>query len=820
MQFSSRKLVLGFALMLGSVPGAWCRPPAGDLHGSVTDENGVPVGGAEITLQAVEGQGQATLSLTTVSDKLGHFSMENLAPGEYRITVRKTGFFVLADQAVMVQAGANEAGFTLYHEQEVHEKVEVVANPNQVEPSETAQRWTLVAHEIRDIPVPNTHLLESSLVTMPEILRDNTGGLHVAGARAGDTQYLLDGFEIGDPASGELNARFNVDGIRLAEVQSARFDGGYAHAGAGVLSLDTISGDDRWRFGTTNFVPGVHVERGWHLGNWYPRFQFSGPLVKGKAWFSDTISLQHVLSIVKEQPPGADSSTQWAGQNLLRMQWNLRRRHIVSASYLYNRGSDTNLGLDALDPVSTTVDTERSRSFVSLRDQYWLREVLVTLGVAADGGVLDETPKGAEPYILMPTGSAGNFFERLHLRTRRAQAMGSVTTTERHWHGTHTAAAGFNVSGVALSQLATRGELQALRGDGTLARLSTFSGAPALRVSNTQAGGYLQDTWTAAKRLIVQAGARGDWDRLIRSGMVGPYVAVNILPRGSDAAKLSLGWSLTNAPLNLSLMAQAFDQAQVDTLFDASGQAAVAGPVTSTFALPARGLRQPRFAITSAGWQQKLGKRTLVGLDLLAREGRRGLVYETQTPGQPGGILLLTNHRRDRYRAGTLTVRHAFAERVEIFASYTRSRARSNEVINAFLGPLQFVPEQSGPLRWDAPNRLITWGWAQTHLWGLFVSYLFEYRSGFPFSSVDQYQQIVGAPNRQRFPDYASLNLGLEKRFGFRGYVWALRGVVVNATGRENPDSVVNNITAPNYLSFAGGQARAFTARLRFVGRK
>ncbi len=794
------------------------------MRGTVTDETSLPVAGAAITIEAVGGQASPAVRFTTLTDDLGRFTIENLAPGEYRITVRKAGFFVLAGRAVTIQAGANEAALTLNHEQEVHEKVEVVANPNQVEPEDTAQRSTLVAHEIRDIPVANSHMLINSLVTMPEILRDNAGGMHVAGARTGDTQYLLDGFEIGDAASGELDARFNVDGMRLVEAQSARFSGGYAHPGAGVLSLDTISGDDRWRFGTTNFVPGIRVERGWHFGNWYPRFQFSGPLVKGKAWFSDTISLQHSLGIVKEQPRGADSTTQWAGQNLLRVQWNLTPRHIVSVSYLYNRESDANWGLDAFDPVSTTIDVERSRSFVSLKDQYWLHDTLVTLGVAADGGVLDETPKGTAPYVLMPTGSAGNFFERLHLRTRRVQAVGSVTAAEHHWHGTHALAAGFNLSGLAVSQLAVRGELQAQRGDGTLARLSTFSGAPpeasGLRVSNTLVGSYLQDTWTPAKRLIIQAGVRGDWDRLIRRGMAGPHVAVNILPLGGDAAKLSLGWSLTNAPLNLSLVAQAFDQAQVDTLFDSSGQVAVAGPVTSAFALPPGGLRQPRFAITSAGWQQKIAKHTLVGLELLARNGRDALVYETQTPGQPGGVFLLTNHRRDRYRAATITVRHAFAERVEIFGSYTRSRARSNEVINAFLGPLQFVPEQSGPLRWDAPNRLITWGWAQTHLWGLFLSYLFEYRSGFPFSSVDQYQQIAGAPNRQRFPDYASLNLAAEKRFQFRGYYWAFRATVINVTGRENPDSVVSNITAPNYLTFAGGQGRAFTARLRFVGRK
>jgi len=31
---------------------------------------------------------------------------------------------------------------------------------------------------------------------------------------------------------------------------------------------------------------------------------------------------------------------------------------------------------------------------------------------------------------------------------------------------------------------------------------------------------------------------------------------------------------------------------------------------------------------------------------------------------------------------------------------------------------------------------------------------------------------------------------------------------------------VVNNVDAPNYGMFTGGQGRAFTARLRFVGRK
>jgi outer membrane receptor protein involved in Fe transport len=49
---------------------------------------------------------------------------------------------------------------------------------------------------------------------------------------------------------------------------------------------------------------------------------------------------------------------------------------------------------------------------------------------------------------------------------------------------------------------------------------------------------------------------------------------------------------------------------------------------------------------------------------------------------------------------------------------------------------------------------------------------------------------------------------------------WALRLSVINATAHKNFSSVINNVDAPTFLTFAGGQHRAFTARLRLVGRK
>jgi hypothetical protein len=78
----------------------------------------------------------------------------------------------------------------------------------------------------------------------------------------------------------------------------------------------------------------------------------------------------------------------------------------------------------------------------------------------------------------------------------------------------------------------------------------------------------------------------------------------------------------------------------------------------------------------------------------------------------------------------------------------------------------------------------------------------------------------VGAANSFRFPAYENLNVALERKFAFRGYLWAVRVQVVNAFDRQNPNVVVNNVDAPNFGTFEGGQGRAFTARVRFAGRK
>jgi len=782
------------------------------LQGSVADENGVPVSGAQITVKPEGGSAQYAYS-----DDTGHFEVVVPAPGKYLVSLSKPDYFRLTDQVVPLQEGNNEVSFTLSHEFEVHESVEVRSSTKQIEPLETEHQEAMDAQNIRDIPLDSTHDLTNYLTMIAGVTKDNSGGLHVAGGRSGDAEYLLDGFEIGDPASGQLSSRLDVDSVREVQVASGRYGAQYAHAAGGVMEVSTYVGDDRWRFGTTDFFPGVDLRQGIHLGNWYPRFNASGPVHKGRAWFSDGVSIQHSFYLVKGLPHNADTQQQWSGDNLFRVQVNLAPTNILQGNCLYNLASDSHIGLSLFTPLSTTVDLHAQRTFVSLKDQVFFGRNMFELGVATDEGTANSEPLGSLPYVVSPLTASGNYFQRLWQRNHRLQSIANLNLSSMRWHGTHEVKAGFNADGLAFSQSAVRDPVQTLRGDNTLLLYTTFSGKPYYRITNTQLGYYLQDSWRILRPLILTIGGRGDWDTLVGNTVLGPRLAANLMPFSDNRTKISAGWGIYYRPINMALWGAGLDQEREDILYDPTGTMPIFGPATTQFTLPSGGLRQPRFNTTSVEWEQKLGSNTFAGVTLLRRVEADGFTYEDIQPALLGGVFLFEDHRGDRYRSGEVWARRVFKNRAEIYGDYIRSRARSNEALDYSLVNPYFVPQAAGPLLWDTPNRFISWGKTPIRLWSLFLSYRMEYRSGYPFDDENEQGQLLGTPGQYRFPCYFDLDVGVEKSFGFRGQVWALRVSAINVTDHNNPD-VVNTVVTP--FVFAGGQGRALTARLRLVGRK
>ena len=200
-------------------------------------------------------------------------------------------------------------------------------------------------------------------------------------------------------------------------------------------------------------------------------------------------------------------------------------------------------------------------------------------------------------------------------------------------------------------------------------------------------------------------------------------------------------------------------------------------------------------------------------------------VYANQNgSGALSGNYVLTNNRQDHYYAAEIDARKTFSGNYALFASYTRSSATTNSAIDYVPTVSLLGPQQKGPLFWDVPNRVISWGWLpawapwlpSVHRNWDFV-YTFDWNTGFPFDSIDANNQIVGPAGSQRFPDYVDFSPGLEWRFHFHGKYFGLRGLVENITDRADPYIVYNNVDSPQYLTFSQPLGRAFTTRIRLI---
>ncbi len=800
----------GLLLLLLS-PVAWAQ--SSSLQLTVTDENASAVSGAIVQLQ-----GQAIARCIT--DQAGRCSLRSPA-GSYTLTIRKDGFYTYTNDDLRISE-VGQLDVALAHVQEVKESVNVVASTPQIDPAQVANTQSLGTQEIIDIPYPTTRDIRQALPLIPGVVRDLSGRTHVSGGSSYQTLDTLDGFNISHPVTGTLDLRFSSDAVRAINVQQSRYSTQFGQASAGVIGFETGIGDDHLRFSATNFIPSVSTKKGINFDKWTPRATLSGPIVKGKAWYLLAPDTEYDNNIITDLPSGADNNPLWRVSNLAKLQVNLSQRNILSGSFLLNHLHSDYEGLSLFRPKETTLIDVHGAQLATIKDQYYFSDgMLLEAGAAVNQYSDRSTPLGTMQYVLTPGPAQGNYFESTRGNARRVEGIANLYLPPLRLAGQHEIQLGIQADRIDDTQHIQRRPIDILRQDGTLYGRIVFSGPPGFSQNNLELGAYLEDRWSPLERLLLQPGIRFERDRIVGRLVAAPRLGVTYQLSARGDTKLSAGVGIFHDPTNLEIVTRPLQGSDLRYVYDASGTTVAGPPLPTSFSLNPDTLQVPRFLNWSLGLERRLGDATFLHAEYMRRSGSRGFGYTNRSSNPLVGDYLLTNTRRDRYRALQISLRHQLHEKHEVLVAYTRSRARSNEVVDFTLDNPTFSQQAVGVLPWDSPNKLISWGFLPfpfTKKWD--IAYSSDWHTGLPFSVVNQQQQLVGAPNSRRFPDYFSLNLFLERRLSLASYNLALRFGFEDITGRRNPFAVNNNIDSPNFLQFEGTNGRAFTGRIRFLGRK
>jgi Carboxypeptidase regulatory-like domain len=839
------------------------NPATQKLTVTVTDENGLAVASARVLLLAPP----PALPLRCGTDFAGRCEFTELSSGNYELHVEKIGFYAAVQPGVQVGITAN-VDVTLSHQQEAREVVNVLESAPAIDPAQISSKEELTGSELIDIPYPGDHDYHNTLNFIPGVTPDNFGQLHVAGAENYQTLVLLDGFNVSQPTNGQLAVRTSIDSFRSLEVETSREPAEFGKGSGGILTLNTAMGRDRYRFTSTDFIPGLGITKSQLDGSWTPIDTFSGPIIKGKMWFIDALDGEFDDNVDTQLRPLPDRDYVWRVDNLAKVQANLTARNIVTASFLSNYYHDEYAGLGFLTPQPATPVEVETAYFGSLKDQYYFRNgALLETGFGVDQYNTSLTPRGDSPYIELFFAAAGNYYLHEDALARRVQGFSNLYVPPQQWHGRHDIKVGIDVDRLNYDAEFLRQPISfepqgpAPAGQQTVpcptdangvpvvpavncTRYSVFSGGNYAPLYNVEASAYAEDRWLITNRLLLEPGVRLDWDELVRTSVFSPRLAGTFRLDAEGTTKLSAGIGIYYDATNLGLIHQPLEGQRVDYFFDSNGCPQEANsqsvpctnlppgtpepapiPIQTTFVVNRNALEMPRYINSSASLERKLPYAIFLKLEFIDKRGLHAFAYNTLN-GAVDGVYLLGNARDDRYDAFTVSLRHHFRAQYEIFGAYTRSSSRSNQIFDFSLDTTLLSPQLPGRYGWDTPNRFLGWGILPGPNLPLIhkfdVVYSAEARNGTPFfGTTDQGEIAPGyAPSSSlRLPTYYTLNLQIEKRLHLFKRYWALRAGFDDITNHGLATGVVSTLDASHPVpTFVNSAGRGFTGRIRYLG--
>ncbi len=314
-------LTVLFSLMGGVV--AHAQVTGATLSGTVTDPSGASITGA--TVSAKNNATGAIRDVTT--DAAGLYSMPNLAPGDYVVTVTATGFSTTVQSNLSLAVGQQQQLNFGLKVGAASTTVQVTEAAPQIDLTSSALTGQVESETVRELPLngrdwtslaqlqPGVKPIETQM-SYSTSARGNRGfgsELTISGQRSTFNNYRIDGIGVTDYANAApgnvIGVVLGVNAIEEFSVLTGGFPAEYGRATGGVINAISKSGTNTFHGGVYEFLRNSALDSNDYFtraaGNPIPPFrrnQFGasagGPIIKDKTFiFGDYEGLRQSKGI-------------------------------------------------------------------------------------------------------------------------------------------------------------------------------------------------------------------------------------------------------------------------------------------------------------------------------------------------------------------------------------------------------------------------------------------------------------------------------------------------------------------------------------------
>ncbi len=223
----------------------------GTIIGTASDPSGAGVPNAQVTATDTE----KGVSQTTTSNDSGNYTLSNLIPGNYKVTIEAKGFKTFVQENLPVIVGSSTTLNATLQVGAVGEIVTVDSAPPLLETDRASVNTDLTSEQVVSLPILDRNFTALELL-LPGAAKNPwqhgqtenpQGGIQIAtnGQLFSGTNFMIDGMDNNDPVLGIIVINPAIDSVQGFNATTSNFDAEFSQAGGVVVQVETKSGTNQ-----------------------------------------------------------------------------------------------------------------------------------------------------------------------------------------------------------------------------------------------------------------------------------------------------------------------------------------------------------------------------------------------------------------------------------------------------------------------------------------------------------------------------------------------------------------------------------------------